>query len=66
MINYLLQRHLKLLQKNDSKNSRSNGGLTGNGVADRITKVSKPPAQNKSETNEGEILQNRERKLLMM
>ena len=42
------------------------GELIGNGVADRITKVSKTSPQNNSERNEGEILQNRQRKLLMM
>ena len=48
------------------KTAEAIGDLKGNRVVDRITKVSKTLPQNNSETNEGEILQNRERKLLMM
>ena len=31
--------HLKLPQKSDSENSRSNGDLTGNKITDTITKL---------------------------
>ena len=42
--------HFRLLQNNNSKNSRSNCDLIGNKIADRITKVSKNLQQNNSET----------------
>ena len=44
--------HLKLAKKSHSKNSRSNGDLTGDKIADKITRSSKTSPQNKSETNE--------------
>ena len=44
--------HLKLAKKNHSKNSRSKGDLTGDKIADKITRSSKTSPQNKSETNE--------------
>ena len=44
--------HLKLAKKNHSKNSRSKGDLTGDKIADKITRSSKTSPQNKSEANE--------------
>ena len=52
MLSSLLYMHLKLAKKNHSKNSRSKGDLTGDKIADKITRSSKTSPQNKSETNE--------------
>ena len=41
------------------KKSEVTGGLIGNKIADRITKVSKTSQENNSETNEEEILRER-------
>ena len=45
---YLQQLHLKLLQKEQFKNSRSN--LISNKIADKIIKVSRTSQKNNSET----------------
>ena len=42
--------HLKLPQKEFSKNSRATGDLIGNKIANKITGVSKNSRQNNSET----------------
>ena len=42
--------HLKLVQKEWLKNSRSNRWLIGNNIANRITKVSRTFPENNSET----------------
>ena len=60
MLNNLLQMHLKLLQKKAiQKTAKVTGDLTGNKIADRITKVSETSPKNNSETIEEEILRER-------
>ena len=46
----LLQMHVKLLQKSNSKNSRTTGDLIGSKISDKIAKVSKSLLQNNSDT----------------
>ena len=58
MLNNLLQIHLKLLQKGQlgkkNKTAEATSCLTGNKIADRISKISKNSPKNNSETNEEE------------
>ena len=59
MLNNLLQIHLKLLQKGQlekkkKKTAEATTCLTGNKIADRISKISKNSPKNNSETNEEE------------
>ena len=52
----LLQMHLKLLQEERfKKTAEVTGGLTGNQIADKITKVWKTSPQNNSEINGEEV-----------
>ena len=51
MLSNLQQMHVKQLQKIYSKNIRSNWSLTGNKIANKITKVS----QNSLENNSGTV-----------
>ena len=47
----LLKMHIKLLQKEQfKKKAKANGYLIGNKIADKITKVSRTPLHNSSET----------------
>ena len=57
MLNHLQQIRLKLLLKINSRNGKSNWRLTGNRIADKITKNSRISPQNSLETltNEKEI-----------
>ena len=52
MLNNLLQMYLKPIQKT----AEATGNLIGNEIADKITRVSKTPPKNNSETNEEGIL----------
>ena len=58
MLNNLIQIHLKLLQKGQlekkTKTAEATNCLTGNKIADRISKISKNSPKNNSETNEEE------------
>ena len=56
MLHNLLQMHLKLLQKEQSKKkAEANGDLIRNKIADKFTRISKTSPQNTLETN-AEIL----------
>ena len=59
MLKNLLQMHLKLLKKRNSKHSRSNSWFDWKKIADKITRVSITTPQNNSETNWEEILRER-------